>query len=362
MSAVMQLSRVVTEAGAVSADAALLERIDQRIAATGLDLHGLTVITEAATGAYRATAAIAARAGARRVIALARNTARHGTAADAARATIGLAAMAGAANRIEGVGAIEPEMLGGCDILTNSGHLRPITATMIGRLPPGAVIALMFEAWEFRAGDLDLAACAAAGVRVAAVNERHPSTGVFDFLGPLAVRLLEDSGTVVADARVALLCDSPFAPFIAAGLGAAGASVETFAEVGQLYRDAWRAVVVALTPGALPRLPAAAIHHLARTAPLAILAQFWGDIDREAAQHYGFSLWPPTAPGRGHMGILLNALGDEPIVRLQTGGLKAAEFIHRGGVASSGAIAELVTIEPRTRPRIQTSDVARASQ
>lgn len=350
MSAVMQLSRVVTEAGAGSADAELLGRIDQRIAATGLDLGGLTVITEAATGAYRATAVIAARAGARRVIALARNTARHGTAADAARATMGLAAMAGVASRIEVVGAVDPEMLGACDILTNSGHLRPITAAMIGQLPPGAVIALMFEAWEFRAGDLDLAACAAAGVRVAAVNERHPTTGVFDFLGPLAVRLLEDSGTVVADARIALVCDNPFAPFIAAGLGAAGASVETFAEVGQLYRDGWRAVVVALTPGALPRLPVTAIHHLARTAPLAILAQFWGDFDREAARHYGLSVWPPTAPARGHMGILLNALGDEPIVRLQTGGLKAAEFIYRGGVAAPGAIAELVGGAPGSAP------------
>jgi hypothetical protein len=42
------------------------------------------------------------------------------------------------------------------------------------------------------------------------------------------------------------------------------------------------------------------------------------------------------------MGILLNALGDEPIVRLQTGGLRAAEFIYRGGIPTPGAIAGLV--------------------
>ena len=344
MSAVMQLSRVVTEAGAVSADAELLARIDERILATGLDLNGLTVVTEAATGSYRSTAVIAARAGARRVIALARDTARHGSAADAARATVGLAALAGVASRIEVVGAIEPSMLGACDILTNCGHLRPITAPMIRQLPPGAVIALMFEAWEFRDSDLDLATCREAGVRVAAVNERHPTTGVFPFLGPLAVRLLEDSGTIVADARVALLCDNPFAPFIADGLRSAGATVEIFGDAEEVYAGDWRAVLVELTPGSEPRLPLAAINHLARNAPLAILAQFWGDVDREAARHYGLSLWPPAAPGRGHMGILLNALGDEPIVRLQTGGLRAAEFVHRGGIASAGEIAELVTL------------------
>ena len=49
-----------------------------------------------------------------------------------------------------------------------------------------------------------------------------------------------------------------------------------------------------------------------------------------------------TAPARGHMGILLNALGHEPIVRLQTGGLKAAEVVLRGGNPSWESVAELL--------------------
>ena len=51
---------------------------------------------------------------------------------------------------------------------------------------------------------------------------------------------------------------------------------------------------------------------------------------------------PATPPGPGHMGILLNALGHEPIVRLQTGGLKAAEVVLRGGDPSSESVAELL--------------------
>ena len=46
--------------------------------------------------------------------------------------------------------------------------------------------------------------------------------------------------------------------------------------------------------------------------------------------------------GPGHMGILLNALGHEPIVRLQTGGLKAAEVVLRGGDPSWESVAELL--------------------
>jgi hypothetical protein len=136
---------------------AMLDSMRARIAALGLDLGGLNVITEAATGAYACTAVIAAMAGAR-VTALARDTVRHGSARDAFDATLGLARLAGVADRVDAVGRLDPAALVRCDILTNSGHLRPITRAMIERLPGRAVIALMFEAWEFRGTDLDLAA------------------------------------------------------------------------------------------------------------------------------------------------------------------------------------------------------------
>jgi len=321
----------------------LPDLIEERVAATGLDLSGLAVVTEAATGAYASTAVIAARAGARRVTALARDTARHGSAADAAREVMALAEAMGIAERIRIVDAITPETLAGCDILTNSGHLRPITATTIGGLPPRAVIALMFEAWEFRGTDLDLDACRLHGIRVAAVNERHPAVGVFPFLGPLAVRLLADAGARIDGANVALLCDNPFSPFIAAGLQAAGARVSVYADPLDVPADDWQSVVVALTPGEQDRVDAAGFAHLARQAPAALIAQFWGDIDRLAARRYGFAVWPPAPPRRGHMAILLNALGPEPVVRLQAGGLRAAELAFRGAKTSADGVLQLMT-------------------
>src|SRR5699024_10202131 len=95
------------------------------------DLSGRVVVTEAATGAYACTATIAAAAGAARVVARARDTRRHGTARDAAEATLGLARAAGVADRIEVVTEIADSALRACDLLTNSGHLRPITRAMI---------------------------------------------------------------------------------------------------------------------------------------------------------------------------------------------------------------------------------------
>ena len=227
----------------------MLASIETRIAALKLDLAGLTVVTEAATGAYACTATIAALAGARRVVARARDTRRHGTARDAALATLGLAEAAGVADRIEIVESLRDDDLAGCDILTNSGHLRPITRAMIELLPRHAVIGLMFEAWEFRGTDLDLAACRERGIRVAAVNERHPDVGVFPFLGPLCVRLLADGGVTRPGSRVALLCDNPFAPFIMAGLIEAGFRPALLRSAWPPFRSPrWDAVVVALDP------------------------------------------------------------------------------------------------------------------
>ena len=42
------------------------------------------------------------------------------------------------------------------------------------------------------------------------------------------------------------------------------------------------------------------------------------------------------------MGILLSSLGHEPIVRLQAGGLRAAEVIARGVAEMPGGIAQCV--------------------
>ncbi len=322
---------------------ALLDSMRRRIAVLGLDLTGLTVVTEAATGAYAVTAVIAAMAGAR-VHAVARDTERHGSFEDAVAATVSLATKAGLAGRIEIAREPAPHVLAGCDILTNSGHLRPIARTMVERLRPSAVIALMFEAWEFRAADLDLVACHERGVRVVAVNERHPAVGVFPFLGPLCVRLLDDGGIIVRGLKVALLCDNPFASFIQAGLTRAGASVELFESIASMpERGDCDVVVIALDPSSRPALGDAEFARLATIARSTRLVQFWGDIDRAASLRQGFGpVWPPVEPRPGHMAILLSALGPEPIVRLQAGGLRAAELIARGEPEVPGGIAECI--------------------
>jgi hypothetical protein len=318
----------------------LLNLMQQAVTRTGLDLSGLTVLTEAATGAYCVTPIIAALAKARHVYAVSRAS-RYGSVADARHATMSLATHAGIASRIEVIEKV-PNDLDQIDIVTNSGHLRPIDRQLIDRLPQRCVIALMFEAWEFRRSDIDLPACRRRNIPIVAVNERHISVDVFSFLGPLTINMLHQSGIAVYASTLALLCDNDFSLFIARSLRSIGAKVDVFADAEDLSAGAWDAIIVALKPTEKPRVDATVAKRFAAVAPSATVAQLWGDIDREALVNEGLSLWPLQPPLPGHMGILLSAIGPEPIVCLQSGGLRAAEWVFRGDAIEPGGIAELV--------------------
>lgn len=320
----------------------LISLMRRAISATGLDLSGMTVLTEAATGAYGVTAVIAAMAGAERVHAFTRAS-KYGSVSDVAAWTSELAAAAGVADRISIVEMVSADLLGSVDMVTNSGHLRPLTAALVDRLPPHAVIALMYEAWEFRAKDIDLQACERRGIPVVGVNERHEAVDVFSFLGPLCIKELHDCGFAVHSNEIALVCDNDFAEPIAQALKALGARVEVFADVTAVGPDQWDALVLALLPTGKPRLGVAEAKHLATTLPPdSLVVQFWGDIDRQAATANGLKLWPRQPPPAGHMAVLLSEIGPEPIIRLQTGGLRAAELVRRGGVTSLKGLAQLV--------------------
>lgn len=310
------------------------------IARCGCDLSGMRVLTEAATGAYAVTAPLAALAGAVEVVALARGG-RHGTAADARHATMSLAEAAGVGGRVRVVEAL-PDDLGGFDLVTNSGHLRPLDASVIGRLRAGCTIALMFEAWELREGDLDVAACHARGIPIVGVSEQHPSVDVFSYHGALCLRALHDAGLPGYGNRIALLCDNDFAPSILRSFAAIGAEIACFTGAADVPRDDWDCVLVALHPAARPRLDAAGALALSRAAPGATVVQLWGDVEREALRDAGLPVWPPHAPRPGHMGVLLSEIGPDAVVRLQAGGLAAAALVAKGRAVAPGGLAQLV--------------------
>ena len=307
-----------------------------------LDLNGLTVLTEAATGSYIVTPVLAAMAGARRVLAVAR-TNRYGAAEETSAQTEALAELAGQGGRIEYIPGVNRELVQEADIVTNSGNVRPITAEFVDWMRPDAVIPLMYESWEFRAADLDLEACLRKGVAVAGTNECHPAVEVFSFLGMLAAKLLFDAGIGIYRSRLLLLCDNPFLPYIESTLRQCGAFVCSFPtaslDPGAVEFDA---VIVAMTPTAGTVISLEDMRRIAASSPGVVLLQYFGDIDRKLAAEAGLFVWPAEAPAPGHMGILQSAIGPEATVRLQAGGLKAGEVLFRRSYKTNAEAAKFI--------------------
>lgn len=304
-----------------------------------LDLSGMTVLTEAASGAYSVTPVLAALAAAKRVFTLARGS-RFGTVDEVARAIIALARMASVSDRIEILSEKRRDIVAEADIITNSGHVRPIDREMVDGMKPTAVIPLMYEAWELREADLDLAACRQRWIAVAGTNERHPAVDVFSFLGSVAARLLTNAGIALDERRVAVWCDNPFRTFLVEGLIKSGALVESIEDLafsrGGHVPDA---ILVAMTPRPRPVIGSREAEVIANRFPGALVAQFWGDIDREALARRSVRFWPVESPPPGHQGIMLSSIGPEPVVRLQAGGLKVGEVMARVRISDSGGEA-----------------------
>jgi hypothetical protein len=307
----------------------LVSLMRQAILRCDLQLQKTIVLTEAATGAYVVTPVLAAMAGAEKVFALTRSS-PYGTVEQVQEQTQQLAEIAGVGGCIEFITQKSSELVAQADIITNSGHVRPIDLEMIGWMKSTAVIGLMYEAWEFRPEDVDLAACRQRGIQVVGVNEHHPAVDVFSFLGIMAVKLLLDSGVAVYTSDILLLCDNPFRSFIEQGLVNAGARVDTVESLATAPIDkTYDAILVALQPQPEPVLSAIDAISVSKYWPGALVAQYWGDIERSAFSTQNLPICPSVEPKPGHMGILPSAVGPEPIIRLQTGGLKAAEVVWR---------------------------------
>jgi hypothetical protein len=318
----------------------LVRLMRETIRRCALDLSGIEVLTEAASGAYVVTPVLAGMAGARRVHAVARDS-RHGSVDHVERVTLELARAAGVTERIVLLGGTVHDAAARSDVITNSGHVRPIDAAMLDRVKPSAVVPLMYEAWEFRPADLDLEACARRGIPVAGTNESHPVIDLLPFVGLMALRLLFDGGVAVYGSRILVWSDNPFRTIVTSALARAGAAVQVVADLEEAREPGpVDAILVAMRPRRDPIVGEEEAEAIARRHPGAMVFQFWGDLDRAALSRQGLAFWPEDAPPPGHQGILPSGIGPEPVVRLQAGGLKVGEVMARARMSPRAADAE----------------------
>ena len=310
--------------------------IDSALRLMDVDLSGVTVLTEAATGHFRVTATIAALAGAPRVMALAKDS-RFGSMADARDATLALAARLGVRERIEVLTSRVDTRIGEADLVTNLGFVRPLDAAFIERLGPRAVIPLMWAPWEFRAEDLDLDECRRRHIPVVGTRETHPDLQIFRYVGMLAVKLLLDAGIEVFKSKVCLLGGGVFADEIEGALERLGAAVARLdaraCRSGAGVEDSIQgadAVVVCEHRDRDPLMSAngpLGPSRIAALAPGVTLLHIAGNVDRAPFVAAGIPCFPEIFARPGYMSTGTDAVGPRPLVDLHTAGLKIGQVL-----------------------------------
>ena len=318
------------------------------IARFGLNLSGMNVATEAATGHFRWTPLLAVMAGARSVVAVGSNS-RFGSGTDACHAVAELATETGTIGELELT--TDVSSIDSADILTNLRALRPLDARRFEMLRPGTAVPLMCETWEYRERDLDLAAAFSRDLLVLGTNEHHPSLKFMRYVGLLALRLTFDAGIEVYRSKIVVVGGGAFGNSVSFALHNNGADVRVVcpaseqSEIAQQWigeslrdtsvrdflSDADLLVFADYTTkrchignDALPSEGLISIN------PSIRIVHISGLIDAHSCREAGIKIVPdviPTDPRT--MSVTTALLGARPVIELHAAGLKVGEICVR---------------------------------
>lgn len=349
----MQTEAEIRQKTGIRYPARSIRLVKESIGQLELDLSGLVVLTEAASGDHVFTPLIAAMANAAKVIAVTRDS-RYGKARDITENTYLLAKYFGIEKkRIQIVEDLSPHTIGEAEVITNLGFLRPINREFISNLKPTAVISLMYETWEFREEDLDLRECWKKGIPVLGTNEEHEALRIFEYIGHLCLKVLLEAGIEVFRSEIVLVGDNKFGGDIVRTLSAAGANVlwVTNAHTDEAKKlggtktgcslkesnvqssiRGCDAIIVNTYPDrrvVIGKYGDISSRRLKELAPETTVIQLDGLIERKSLDKLGIACLPTEEPGIGHMGWTLSYLGPKPVIALNCGGLKVGELLAR---------------------------------
>jgi hypothetical protein len=322
----------------------LIDEFRERLA---LDLGGMSVLTEAGSGPFLYSPLIAASAGAGRVAVIAPDSPYASHSETRARLEACFAA-GGLPLSVLEIHSRREDVGDGIDLFLNLGFVRPIDAAMIARASPAAVISYMSEAWEFRPGDVDLEACAGAGIPVAGVNENFAGFGVFDSCGQLAIKLLFEAGVEVAGCSIVTIGGDRFGEVVDSALRANGAASKLVAGSSGLAANDLAgvdALVIATYSEDRDLLGGVSPGELAALNPSLKIVSLVGGFDRAGFEKAGIACFPPGAASGPHrMTRTLADLGDRPVLALHSLGIKVGELLYRKKKegAEFGRFADLV--------------------
>jgi len=310
--------------------------INQSISTFQLDLSGFTILTEAATGYYGLTPIIAALADTDNVLALTGDS-KYGKAADIRQETMKLACHWKVDDKIQVICDRSDKRIDNADIITNLGFVRPIDANFLKRFKKTAVIALMWETWEFRSADLDLEECRRLEIPVLGTNEHHPDLRIFEYIGYIALKLLFEAQIEILNSKIVVLGQGEFADQILQTLISAKAETLPIStdpsndikkgESINFFKQA-DAIVIAehhhrkQLVGEKGLITARELYELNRGVTVIHIC---GNVDQKDINKVGIKCWPTHFASAGYMSAATDYVGPKPLIRLHTAGLKVGQ-------------------------------------
>ena len=316
-----------------------LKRIIQNTIETlSLDLNNMTVLTEAASGNFIVTPLITAMAGARKVYVVCKDTA-YGLKDEVLEYLYDVVESFGIdrfrIQYVEDKNSIAYEV----NVVTNSGHVRPIDKKFIDNLPNDSAISLMFESWEYRSEDIDIMACKKRDVPVLGVNENDSKLRIFRYVGMSVLKLLLEKNIEVFKSNIILVSSGDYLREISEVLDKNGAIVNCVDTYGHVDKNMIEeqisncdAIVFAEQKNKKCLLSNDSEYIkidwlINKSIEIIHIA---GVLDYEGMENKGIVKYPERKIEYGYMTVTTDYVGIRPVVELNAAGLKVGQVLVEG--------------------------------
>jgi hypothetical protein len=291
-------------------------------------------LTEAASGVYLFNPMIPILAGADRVVTFCRDS--HYATVEEVKINMSKAYMdVGLGNSYDFSTCLTPNDLSAANVITNSGHLRPFDAEFLEGLSETAVIPLMWEPWELRAGEIDLEVARRRKILVMGTNEHEDPCDMRPYSFLTAIRLMMDHQVTIVQDNILVIGDQvSLALPIDEGfsrLGYACKRLSLSADFKEMEEKIRWATYILVAEHKDHRMLLGANAWIktkqlvkANINGVGVIA---GTVDREDLEVNGISVYPGQVAKPGYMSYLPSELGPYPVMKLFAAGVKVGQVM-----------------------------------
>ena len=292
-----------------------------------LNLQGYKVLTEVGSNNYIYSPIIPLLCGAEKVYAFVKDT-KYGKAEDIKFACLEIAELLGLEKKLEiETNVLNDNWFGICDIITNSGMLRPFDSQKLSKFKKNSVLPLMFESWELRDQDINISYCEEHNIKVSGTWESHPDIKVFDYVEILCLKMAFEAGFEVLGNNIFIWSNDHFGDKIKNSFRKNGANKCILSiDLNLLLKNA--PVLDFLFISDYDELRDYSklldINNLIKINPNLVIIHLYGNLDLKEFNKIGFEIFPKQNGKSQLMTYTLSHAGLIPIINLQVAGYKVA--------------------------------------